>query len=76
MTQTDAILFLLERRPQGITPLYALEHAHCYRLAARIAELREAGHTIVTLHERHEGGYHARYQLVRENEQRALWGDR
>ena len=75
MTQNAMILGLLERHPGGLTPAMAVKFG-CYRLAARVAELRAAGHAIVTVRERHESGYHALYQLVRENEQRALWGDR
>ena len=72
MTQTEAILKLLEERPGGVTSLDALNVVGSFRLAARIRELREAGHHIETVDE----NGHGRYRLVRENEQRAMWGDR
>lgn len=36
------------RRGQGLTPLEALQQFGCSRLAARIADLKEAGHPIVS----------------------------
>ena len=35
----------------------------CYRLAARIMELRDMGYQIETVDEKHEGGTHANYVL-------------
>ena len=65
MTQTDLILRLLEERPEGITALDALNEAGCFRLAARISDLRAAGNVItsemVTLT---SGKRVARYRLV------------
>lgn len=46
MTQAENILNHLKTSP--ITPLEALEHYGCFRLAARIKELREDGHDIKT----------------------------
>jgi len=46
MSQTTAILDMLKRGP--VTPLDALQQAGCFRLAARIAELRQQGHDILT----------------------------
>jgi len=46
MTQNDMILEALTHAP--ITPLRALEQYGCFRLAARIAELRAMGHDIET----------------------------
>jgi hypothetical protein len=37
---------MLEERPDGITALDALRDAGCMRLAARISDLRAAGHDI------------------------------
>jgi hypothetical protein len=42
MTQNDAIYHHL-RKGNPITPLEALKRFGCFRLAARIAELRESG---------------------------------
>jgi hypothetical protein len=47
LSQTDQILAHLEAG-NTITPLDALAKFHCFRLAARINELREAGYKIVT----------------------------
>ena len=81
LTQRGVILALLRLRPQGITPLEALDDLGCMRLAARIAELREAGHNIVTVNESANGKHYARYRLVppppmTETQQRMMWGDR
>lgn len=46
MSQTAQILAMLKRGP--VTPLDALRQANCFRLAARIAELRQQGHDIET----------------------------
>jgi hypothetical protein len=46
MSQNEMILEALTHAP--ITPLRALEQYGCFRLAARIAELREMGHDIET----------------------------
>lgn len=66
MTQIEAILRLLEERPEGITAMDALREAGSFRLAARIADLREQGHDIdsemVTLD---SGKRVARYRLYR-----------
>lgn len=44
LTQSDQILMHLKHGP--ITPLEALHRYGCFRLAARILELREQGHNI------------------------------
>lgn len=41
-----AILWLLETHPEGVTPLMALEEAGCFRLGARIWDLRHDGYAI------------------------------
>lgn len=78
MTQRDALLAYLQRHGR-ISPLEALRELGIYRLAARIIELRAAGHDIRT---RLVDG-HAVYELVRppaqlwtESELRYGWGDR
>lgn len=49
LTQTERILALLrERGAEGITPKEALAEVGTMRLAARIADLRAAGHLITT----------------------------
>jgi hypothetical protein len=46
MSQQDQILAYMKRHPRGITPLLALTECGCFRLAARIYDLRWAGHDI------------------------------
>ena len=45
MSQTMAILSRL-KRGYPITPIYALNHFGCMRLAARINEIRDKGYTV------------------------------
>lgn len=45
MTQTDKILLYMQTEGE-ITPLDALREFNCMRLAARISDLRKAGHKI------------------------------
>jgi hypothetical protein len=55
----------------SLTPRDAMAlHPPIYRLAARVKELREAfgDDAIVTVHERHDGGTHARYVWARSVE--------
>lgn len=47
MSQKSAILRALKKR-QALTPLDALHRWGCFRLAARVAELRQEGHSIHT----------------------------
>ena len=47
MTQTQRILIYL-KTGKSLTPLEALNKFGCFRLAARIADLRRDGHTIWT----------------------------
>lgn len=46
-TQSQKILNYL-KSGKGLTPITALNKFGCFRLAARIAELRKDGHTIFT----------------------------
>jgi hypothetical protein len=46
MTQTAQILEMLKRGP--VTAMDALNTCNCFRLAARIKDLRDAGHEIET----------------------------
>lgn len=64
MSQKDRILSYLKRRP--LTPIQALEKFGCFRLAARIEELRSEGYQIKT--ERVERGEkrYARYRLEKQ----------
>jgi hypothetical protein len=63
MTQTDAIrAHLLSGR--DITPLQALDDYGCFRLAARIDELRKSGLEIETITETRNGKKFAKYKLL------------
>lgn len=62
MTQAEAIkTHLLTGAP--ITPLEALDRYGCFRLAARIDELRREGLEIETVTETRGGKKFARYEL-------------
>jgi hypothetical protein len=72
VSQTVRILALLRERPEGITALDALAEVGCFRLAARIKDLRDAGKPIVSRDEALPNGKHvARYVLVEP--QPSLW---
>ena len=61
MSQNQEILDWLKRR--SITPMDAMVVLNCYRLAARVKDLRDQGWNIETEMEKHENGKHARYYL-------------
>lgn len=62
-TQTEMILAAL-RRGERLTPLDALRRFGCFRLAARIDDLRRAGHEIVTETRETDGKRYAVYHLT------------
>ena len=63
-TQTARILDFIGKRP--IDPLIALQRFGCMRLAARINDLRRAGHEIITLRKELSNGKSvASYRLIR-----------
>jgi len=70
--QRDAILWHLERRG-SITPIEALNELGCFRLAARIEELRRAGHRIHTTMEKRNGRRWARYVYEQRPQQAGLF---
>jgi hypothetical protein len=61
MSQTTEILDMLKRGP--VTAMDALQKAGCFRLAARIADLRQAGHHIETETIEVNGKHIAQYTL-------------
>ena len=64
MSQTQRILRHLKKgRP--ITPLEALQRFGCFRLGARIWELRRDGHRIERQMVRRNGKHWARYVMAR-----------
>jgi hypothetical protein len=64
MTQTETILAHLQAGG-SITPIDALREYGVFRLAARINDLREAGHDVQTLCETDGKKKWARYSLKR-----------
>ena len=63
-SQADAILAYL-KDGNGITPIDALNLFGCFRLGARIADLKKRGYDIVTERVKVSGGkYVARYHLA------------
>jgi hypothetical protein len=64
MSQTEWILETMRTRP--VTPLDALAGCGCFRLAARIQELREDGHIINTEKVSSNGKQFASYHLIKE----------
>lgn len=46
MTQNEKILKFMQTHKNGITPLQAMDHFGCMRLAGRIHDLREMGYSI------------------------------
>lgn len=74
--QCRLILALLRQRPEGITPLEALNMVGSFRLAARIKDLRDQGFDIETVLETTPSGKRvARYRLHEVVAgQSSLWG--
>jgi hypothetical protein len=64
-TQCEAILKHLQTRGT-LTPIDALNEYGIFRLAARVLELRDSGHDIVTIRESQGEKVFARY-LLRSN---------
>ncbi len=66
MSQNKQILRYLQTHKRGLTPIDALEKFGCFRLSARIADLRGLGWDIRTDREKNKNndGYHARYFLM------------
>ena len=68
MTQCENILEYMTTHPGGITPADAIEQFHCFRLAARIADLKCKGYKIEsTLVKETRNGIkiqYSRYRLI------------
>lgn len=62
MNQTNQILTHL-MRDEPITPMDALKLYGCFRLAARINDLREMGYMVVTNIKKRNGKRYAEYSL-------------
>ena len=70
--QCEQILWHLEHRG-SITPIEALNELGCFRLAARIEELRRSGHSIKTTIEKRNGRRWARYVYEQRPQQIGMW---
>ena len=64
-TQTEKILNYLSKG-KGITPIDALNRFGCFRLAARISDLRRNGHSIFTDSVTKNGKTFASYRLSKK----------
>ena len=64
-SQKNKILFFLQLDSKGITPIDALEWCGCFRLAARISDLKKDGHNISSeLETNRHGVRYSRYKLI------------
>jgi hypothetical protein len=61
MSQTENLLRYMKSRP--IDPATAVQVFRCYRLAARILELRDRGYNIITTMKKANGKVFAEYSL-------------
>ena len=63
MSSVEQVLAKLRRKRGGVT---FADFAKGFRLAARVHDLRKAGHVIQTVRDEIEDGFIARYVLERE----------
>ena len=63
MSQNQNILKFMKKQP--ITAMDALSKFGCFRLAARIKELRGLGHNIITETIKENGKAYAKYRLIK-----------
>ena len=70
--QSREVLRLLQTAPEGTTQQDAIRRIGCYRLAARISDLRADGYRITSELVTGDGVRFARYRLVTEPEQMGL----
>jgi len=64
MSQNDWVLAALKQGP--ITAIDALKGCGCLRLAARVRDLRQRGHNIVSTIVTQDGKVFAKYTLAKE----------
>jgi len=62
MNQTNSILKHLQKG-KALTAIQALEKFGCFRLAARISDLKQLGYSIVSERIESDGKYFAKYSL-------------
>jgi len=68
MTQTQAIFEYL-KQGHAITPLEALNNFGCFRLGARIWELKQQGYNIQMNMVSNNGKHYASYKLIPQEKQ-------
>ena len=66
MSQNDWVLSAIKKR--WITAMDALNGCGCFRLAARIKDLRDDGHKIATIKVERNGKHFAAYKLTKLKE--------
>lgn len=66
MQNQQILAYLKKKRNKGVTAIEALEKFGCFRLAARIRNLRDDGHNIITMTEQSGNKRFARYVLQAE----------
>ncbi len=71
MSQTIAVLTHIKKF-KSITPMDALNAYGCFRLAARIQDLRDQGHRIQTEIVRSGDKRYARYSLIKKAPRKGL----
>lgn len=77
MSRQNTCILKWLARGNSLTAVQALHEFGCFRLAARIAELRDKGHTIGKRMVRTEGGaYIAEYYMTTPNDLRDRKADR
>lgn len=64
----NACIAIWLKQGNSITPLEALQKFGCFRLGARIADLRNAGYKIETKMVEQNGKRFAQYRLIGEKE--------
>lgn len=62
-SQNSMIARYIEEHDEGITPIDALNLFGCFRLSARISDLRHDGYNIVSIRETKNGKTYCRYRL-------------
>lgn len=74
MTQAEAILQALENG-EVLTPLDALDRWGCFRLGARIWDLKQAGHNIEAelIYDDRTDKRYASYRLIRKPRQKNMF---
>ena len=71
-SQSAKVLYHLQNYG-SLTAIQALELFNCFRLAARINDLKEAGHDIQTKSEKEDGKKYAVYSLPKIQKQGELF---